>query len=392
LLDEVDYTLPAAKTHSLVGFVSRASGNGNILGWAAVPEPLPSSSLEAGNAICQAEADAAGLKGTFIAWLPTAARDPVCLIQGLPGLAATNCDRGGVLSMPNFAWVRPDGLPLLANADGMHDNTWRTRIALYADGAPVPPGNSVWIGKPMSVDPNSTLCADWTSSSTNDRALSFNLPETTMPFRLFPPLPDCSHVAHLLCLQLGRNGVELGAAHARAGRRIFASRTLHTGALVSGSTLGLEAGDAICAADAGGAGLTSETGWVAWLSSSTADAACRIDGLTGTLGNACDFGTRPADRSFVRADGVVVASGLSDLTDGSVFEPLMVQADLDSSASNLIWTGTNDSGSANPVHCDGFTSTSGMGMRGLFARTRNWSGTTSGSACTTEFPILCVER
>jgi hypothetical protein len=105
-----------------------------------------------------------------------------------------------------------------------------------------------------------------------------------------------------------------------------------------------------------------------------------------------DFATRPADRSFVRPDGVVVASGLSDLTDGSVFEPLMVQTDLDISSSKSIWTGTNNSGSADPLHCDGFTSTSGMGMSGLFARTRNWSDTTSVLACTTEYPILCIER
>ncbi len=386
-------SVPASETKSLLGFVSKAAGNGDMRTWAEAPAPVPASPIEAGNAICQAEAEAAGFSGTFLAWLPTTSIDPVCLVFGLAGKASNNCGRGGALALPDYAWVRPDGLPLIAHPADVDVGLFRTRLALFADGGAPFISDGVWAGQLVSTPSAYTPCLDWTSTSSQDNALRFGTLDSNLPFRISISGQACDTEQHLICLQRGETGVPMARAHARPGRRVFATEAQFTGALTAtGGKQGVVAGDQICAEEATAAGLTSDTGWAAWLSDSTADAACHIDGLSGTLASSCAAGVRPADRAFVRVDGVVLATGLSDLLDGSLNEPAGFTAGQGGTADYYVWTGTYANGASSGAHCNDFKSTSDVGSRGIVVGAGFWSWLNSATSCATGYHLLCMER
>lgn len=94
---------------------------------------------------------------------------------------------------------------------------------------------------------------------------------------------------------------------------------------------GLAGADAICESLASAAGIGA--GYRAWLSTSTVDARDRI-----------------VDGPYVRTDGALVAFGTTDLTDGTLFNPIS----LDESAlpvSSEVWTGTSQAGQATSDTC-----------------------------------------
>jgi hypothetical protein len=90
-----------------VVFVTSVTGDGNLGSWA---DAGGNTGLAAGDAICQARANAAGLTGTFVAWLSDDNNDAYCRVHNLTGKKASNCGQG---SLPESAgpWVRTDGFP-----------------------------------------------------------------------------------------------------------------------------------------------------------------------------------------------------------------------------------------------------------------------------------------
>ncbi|MBI5194666.1 MAG: Ig-like domain-containing protein [Nitrospirae bacterium] len=90
-----------------IAFVTSGRGNGNLSTWADAGEK---TGIAAGDTICQARANAAGLSGTYAAWLSDSTNDAYCHIHNLTGKKADNC---GQTTLPAEAgpWLRMDGLP-----------------------------------------------------------------------------------------------------------------------------------------------------------------------------------------------------------------------------------------------------------------------------------------
>lgn len=101
------------------------------------------SALDA-DALCQAEADAASLGGTFMAWLSDETGDS----------PFTRFEDGG-------AWVRPDGELVAIGFDDLLDGP-RITLAMTADGG-APFGNVVWTGTDVYGRADRT-CSSWTDT------------------------------------------------------------------------------------------------------------------------------------------------------------------------------------------------------------------------------------
>ena len=92
-------------------------------------------------------------------------------------------------------------------------------------------------------------------------------------------------------------------------RRAFATSVQGPGNLSSwadaGGNTGLAAGDAICRARAAAGGLPNAATYRAWLSNSATDAYCHVQGLSGTVGNACLGASQPGGGPWYQANGMV---------------------------------------------------------------------------------------
>jgi hypothetical protein len=82
----------------------------------------------------------------------------------------------------------------------------------------------------------------------------------------------------------------------------------------AGGATGIDAGDAICRARAAAGGLANASSFVAWLSTSTDDAYCRLHGFSGTKATNCGQGQLPVDAGpWNRADGAPFSESIDRL-------------------------------------------------------------------------------
>jgi len=86
---------PAASGANLRAFITSTSGNGNLAGWA---DAGGQSGLRAADAVCAARANAAGIAGSFVAWMSDDNNDAVCRAAGLGGTTGNHC---GQTAAPN---------------------------------------------------------------------------------------------------------------------------------------------------------------------------------------------------------------------------------------------------------------------------------------------------
>ena len=84
-----------------LAFHTSTTGNADLSSWAEVAG-TGLTGLEAADAICNARAAAAGIDGTFAAWMSDDDDDAYCRVNGLTGKKSTNCGLG----------VRPTGRPV----------------------------------------------------------------------------------------------------------------------------------------------------------------------------------------------------------------------------------------------------------------------------------------
>jgi hypothetical protein len=287
-----------------VAFVTSTYGNSNLSTWAGVAGG--ETGLAAADAICQARAAAAGLPGTFTAWLSTASDDAYCRVHGLSGKRSANCGQG---TLPATAgpWVRPDGFPFAPAASAMAVAPGIVFVAPGEDerGAPVHAGSS-WLNSsgPDGAYVASTDCSGWTSQSWLD-----GRPGTSYAWDAHLDGSRSGYycgsdsTVRLLCLQQG-TGPALPAYQA-SGKAIFLTSATGTGDLSTwadaGGASGVAAGDAICVARATAAGLPGT--FKALLSADGAPASGRVAG----------------EGEWVRSDGVVVARSRADLLNQWVF-------------------------------------------------------------------------
>lgn len=152
---------------------------------------------------------------------------------------------------------------------------------------------------------------------------------------------------------------------------------------------GLTRADCECnaLAQAGGLKRDANSVFVAWLSTSSDNMLCRIQGSSGS-GCTLPAGGKP----WYNTANQIIANDFADLFDGSLTGPLAYsQAGVAIPGGDFAWTGTAAAGTnIATTDCSGWTSTSGVPELGTVGATNStWSnGATSGCSSST-FHIYC---
>ena len=312
-----------------VAFVTSVSGIADLGSW---PDAGGQSGLAAGDAICQARAVAAGLTGSFRAWLSDQSDDVYCRLHNLTGKKANNC---GLATLPveGGPWIRTDGFPFSDSIDQLTTNLKIYSPLRYDEfGTEVVEGiffTATNNGGILYTSGTYTTCLDLTGSGTdNIRAGST---ESTGLFWSSNYGVQCGNAYRLACFETGAGSAL--PAFTSTGKKVFV-----TSAKTDGNIGGLSGGDAFCQNVADTAGITGT--FKAWLSDSSTNA---IDRLT-------------SNGPWVRLDGVKIADDKTDLIDGRLFTPIDVNEMGNYSAVHPVWTGTDSSGNKLLTTCSDWQS------------------------------------
>lgn len=100
---------------SQLAFVTQAEGTGDLSSWA---DADGNTGVAAGDAICNAEAAAAGLPGTYVAYLSDDTTDAFCHVSGRTGKRAAGCD--GTPEQVHGPYQNAVGFPV-GTMDQIHD-------------------------------------------------------------------------------------------------------------------------------------------------------------------------------------------------------------------------------------------------------------------------------
>jgi len=298
-----------------VAFVSSATGQGDLGAW---PQADGKTGTAAGDAICQALASAAGLQGSFRAYLSDGSDDAYCRVQGLTGKKAANC---GQATPPAGAgpWIRTDGagwagtFDSITSIDGIED----VRVPLVCDESGAVVQTTEYIGTGTYIDGTEAgmneHCQGWTSSS-NAESIAMGRAFAVGASWGSSSGSSCSATIRLGCLESGTGPVLPPVTPIAGAKTAFLTSSTGTGALGSwpeaGGKTGVAAGDAVCQARAAAAGLAGAPSFKAWL------------GVTST-------GAKPIDRitsngPWVRVDGIQLARDRADLGGGSILAGLNI--------------------------------------------------------------------
>lgn len=201
-------------------------------------------------------------------------------------------------------------------------------------------------------------------------------------------------------------GVLCAASPAAAvKRRIFATSTIGTGDLSTwpdgvGATAFARA-DAICRAAAAAATpspLPNASTYRAWISTSTTDAFCHVQGLSGTKAFGCNLATLPGAGPWFLSNGATNFSGTLDelVNQGEIYRP--VSRDENFAAlpltTRFYWTGSDANGVYTGNNCSNWGDDSPGGPVGTvgdgYRVVDRWSAEDE-MACAGEHRLLCVE-
>lgn len=323
-------------------FVTSVSGNGNLNSW---PDAGGAFALAAGDNICRARAAAASLPNaaTYRAWLSTAATDAYCHVQGQTGKKATGCSAP---PQPAGPWYRVNGtaaftgsLEELTGSEGVI----YTSVRFNEFGVVVPGGERYFTGTFSNGVAAPELCSSWVVGASDVSGRYGTVNSSAIHWTTTSNL-TCDTPARLLCLEPGAS--ESTPASWSPSALAFVTSALGTGNLSSwpaaGGESGIQAGDTICRNLAAAAHLPAPESFIAWLSTTTIDAADRL---------------LLSDIDYRRVDGFPIASSKSALLSSGARNSLHVHE----SGGYLhsipaIHTGTDEAGSEAESHCLNWTS------------------------------------
>ena len=164
----------------------------------------------------------------------------------------------------------------------------------------------------------------------------------------------------------------------------------------SGSAVGAAAGDAICRTLAADAGLANAGTFIAWLSTTTDDAYCRLHGFSGKKSANCGQAELPvAGGPWMHTDGLPFGESIDRLLypELVVYYPLAADED-GNPVEGYMMTATVGDGtvSPNPITCTDWTSTAPNDMVvGKTARgSVGWTNTGS-TRCDIAHRLICLE-
>lgn len=305
-------------------FATSVAGTGNLNTW---PDADGAFALAAGDNICRARAAAASLPNasTYRAWLSTASTDAYCHVQGLTGEKAGGCDGS---PQPAGPWYRVNGTSAFT---GTLDELTGPERVIYQSvrfnefGVVVPEGERYFTGTIWTGEASDQLCSSWVVSApdvfgrygtTNASAVHWTATQGQ----------DCGTPARLLCFEPGAS--EVTPISWSPAALAFVTSPYGNGNLSSwpsaGGASGIAAGDAICRNLAEAAHLPAPESFVAWLSTTTIDAADRltlagvayrrVDGFRIATSKAALLANGPALSLHVDETGSYIAAIPSTLT------------------------------------------------------------------------------
>ncbi|MCE9580484.1 MAG: hypothetical protein K8W52_45615 [Deltaproteobacteria bacterium] len=266
--------------------------------------------LDGADAICSQRAAAAGLHGTFRAFLSSSTVNAIDRLENAPG------------------WVRPDGKPFARSAADVAAGHILYPPRLDENGATVALGEQVRTGSNGDGSTAGPWCGDWVGDSPNGTCVGSH-PESALRFANDSRGSlTCADQAHLYCFQVDSK-TPAPAPHA-TGHIAFISRDTRSGA-------SLENLDHACAVEAGNAGLPGTyvalLGW--WQSPPVSRVAL-------------------AGAAVVRPDGVEIAHTPSVFDGPALDAPIAVTADGKEYVNRAwVWTGGDASfATASPFDCN----------------------------------------
>ena len=146
--------------------------------------------IASADALCQSEAGAARLPGTYMALL-----------------APTGASAAARFSSSGLPWIRPDGIPLASTADAFFSaSLLDVPPNVTADGFAYFGNMGVWSGaaRPANTGADATNCANWTSSSATAKGEAGAAGDSTANsfFNMFGTIVACNATwMSLACLQ-----------------------------------------------------------------------------------------------------------------------------------------------------------------------------------------------
>jgi len=384
--------IPGTNNGARVAFVTKEYGTGNLRSWPSAPASA-TTGREAGDGICQAEANAAGLKGTFVALLSsnTAAQgryDAGCRAFGLLG-TLPNCGQSSV-PVDHAPWLSLEGLPIVEGATDIVSNRWLTTIPFHADGTSADTGEQSyrslsWGGTKPDLTASPQDCAGWSDGTSNGYGFCIAFPSEYLP-EFDSHGGDCAEELKLVCLQVGGTFFGPNTLHRVGGKRAFMSTGKLTGAMVFGAQVGIDAADTLCQSAALAAGVPNAASFRAYLTTSADDALCHVLGASGTVDSLCGLPSLPTT-PWRRLDDYPLATPTQLILDRDqhLTTPVLYAADGTRivTTRERIWTGTGWDFTGN-LTCSDWSVTSAEGYSGVAtAITSGWSlfaaipGTTS---------------
>jgi hypothetical protein len=250
--------------------------------------------LAGADAFCNHRAAAAGLEGTYVAWLSTAQESARSRIGAAAG------------------WVRPDGLPFTADLAAGETHVWYP-ARLDEFGAPVAADEVVVTGTNYDGDFAGSSCGEWTSNSggvTVGYAAGGTGTWTNGEAR------SCATPLRVYCFGVERTASVMSAS--AVGRVAFVSA-----ALIDPS-IGVASADALCAGEASDAALPGT--FKALMSTNGTPAASR-------------FATGAGTATWVRSDGVPLAASAAAFMAGELVASLNLSAKGGSYENYVVWIG-----------------------------------------------------
>ena len=325
---EIDADLPAPN----IVFITSATSSADVGG------------LAGADSLCEAEANQAGLPGSYVAWLSTSSVDARDRLTGASG------------------WVRPDGLPVAATIEDLARGRLLYPIDIEAAGNRAP-GLNVWTGTGVDGRAAGGDCGGWEAS----------VGTTTTGFVGSGPVDwtantssiGCGRDALLYCFGIDRAGaIEPPAID---GRTMFVSTTTHLG------SDGVATFDATCASEATAAGLSGT-----YLA------------VVGRPFQAPSERLGPGEPWF-RPDGVQIAATVADFELTNTIAPIAVTAS-GAYITGQVWTGAMDFGSTNTIHCNEWTDPAAGATLGIAERSGTFASVGATDVCSVQHAVYCGER
>lgn len=361
-----------------VAFISAARGKGDFRTWSGVTSEEPTA---AADEVCTAEANAAGLGGSYRAFVSVRDRvDAICRLRGGDGLLGEDCGLSETPSPSQLSapYLDMQGLPIAYGTSDIEAGLWRAPIRYTSSGAKVARTVPAWNGSEVNGVFADGDCTGWTSSDGAIRGSSAGSPGVSAPSGDYSS--KCDGDKALLCFSAD-DGHPLVSHHERSGKAAF---VVDVGI---NTVVDTEVADQACRSAAGSEDV------IAWFSDESNDALCRLAGLGGKVTDNCGTDAPPVvEGPWVRGDGYLIGETSDDLL-GGLLAPITLAWDGSFAAPNglaeLVRTDTQEYGGRGVVTAgtsciSGNRTTIGSGWTYV-------AGTCSGNVDVRMF-VYCFER